>query len=417
MWIEYDDSGNEKWRGLYRKGKRLLTLKEKKGMKGFYSEMSENGELLSVSEYDDKWRKNGRCFEVESGHLKRECVYENGMKKRVIREFTNNGLMILFDDNGKKVYEGVWFGDMVNGFGIHPEMEEMKGFFKEMNGDLLSVSEYDDEWMKNGKCFEYEGGRVVRECEYKNGRMRVLREWKGECMIEYDVNGKRVYEGEFEGDMMKGFVREGKGKEYGDGGKSALYVGGWKNGLREGYGSEFKGHSAVYIGEWKNGMRDGKGKELNENEEVVRRGRWIEGVHEDEIKELEDDNGNVKRFEDEYGADLSVFDSDCLNGVERLEIGDDCFTSVDQFVLDGLNELKTIIIGENNFELDKISGEDSKCVIMNCDQLREIHIGDHSFWWYESIELKNLPSLISIQLGDHTFEYCQSILFKSMNDD
>ena len=37
-----------------------------------------------------------------------------------------------------------------------------------------------------------------------------------------------------------------------------------------------------------------------ENEEVVRRGRWIEGVHEDEIKELEDDNGNVKRFEDEY---------------------------------------------------------------------------------------------------------------------
>ena len=94
--------------------------------------------------YDDKWRKNGRCFEVESGHLKRECVYENGMKKRVIREFTNNGLMILFDDNGKKVYEGVWFGDMVNGFGIHPEMEEMKGFFKEMNGDLLSVSEYDD---------------------------------------------------------------------------------------------------------------------------------------------------------------------------------------------------------------------------------------------------------------------------------
>ena len=418
MWIEYDDSGNEKWRGLYRKGKRLLTLKEKKGMKGFYSEMSENGELLSVSEYDDKWRKNGRCFEVESGHLKRECVYENGMKKRVIREFTNNGLMILFDDNGKKVYEGVWFGDMVNGFGIHPEMEEMKGFFKEMNGDLLSVSEYDDEWMKNGKCFEYEEGRMVRECEYKNGvMMRVLREWKGECMIEYDDNGMRVYEGGFEGDMMKGFVREGEGKEYGIDGKSALYVGGWKNGLREGYGSEFKGYSPVYIGEWKNGMRDGKGKELNENEEVVRRGRWIEGVHEDEIKELEDDNGNVKRFEDEYGADLSVFDSDCLNGVERLEIGDDCFTSVDQFVLDGLNELKTIIIGENNFELDKISGEDSKCVIMNCDQLREIHIGDHSFWWYESIELKNLPSLISIQLGDHTFEYCQSILFKSMNDD
>ena len=215
MWIEYDNSGNEVWRGLYQNGKRYVALKEQEGMKGFYSEISVNGDLLSVSEYDDKWMKNGICFEVESGHLKRECVYENGRMKRVIREFIGRR-MILFDDNGKKVYEGVWFGDMVNGFVIHPEMERMDGFFKEvnMNGDLLSVSEYDDEWMKNGKCFEYEEGRMVRECEYKNGvMMRVLREWKGECMIEYDVNGIRVYEGEFEGDMMKGFVREGEGTE------------------------------------------------------------------------------------------------------------------------------------------------------------------------------------------------------------
>ena len=352
------------------------------------------------------------------GEVTKRDEYGNIVLRGEVKRGKEVGMWIEYDNDENEI----WRGFYRNGkrYSILTKHKGMKGFFKEKNenGELLSVSEYDDEWMKNGKCFEYEEGRMVRECEYKNGvMMRVLREWKGECMIEYDDNGMRVYEGGFEGDMMKGFVREGEGKEYGIDGKSALYVGGWKNGLREGYGSEFKGYSPVYIGEWKNGMRDGKGKELNENEEVVRRGRWIEGVHEDEIKELEDDNGNVKRFEDEYGADLSVFDSDCLNGVERLEIGDDCFTSVDQFVLDGLNELKTIIIGENNFELDKISGEDSKCVIMNCDQLREIHIGDHSFWWYESIELKNLPSLISIQLGDHTFEYCQSILFKSMNDD
>ena len=159
-----------------------------------------------------------------------------------------------------------------------------------LNGELLSVSEYDEcGLLKNGKCFEYEGGRLVRECEYKNGvMMRVLRELKGEVMIEYDVNGMRVYEGGFEGDMMKGFVREGEGKEYGNDGKSALYVGGWKNGLREGYGSEFKDCFPVYIGEWKNGRRDGTGKELNENEEVVRSGKWIGGKF----------DGNIKRFED-----------------------------------------------------------------------------------------------------------------------
>ena len=317
IWIEYDDDGNEKWRGLYRNGKRYSILKEEEGVKGFYSEMS-------------------------------------------------------------------------------------------VNGDLLNVSEYDDEWRKNGKCFEYEGGRMVRECEYKNGvMMGVLREWKGECMIEYDMNGMRVYEGGFEGDMMKGFVREGEGKEYGNDGKSALYVGGWKNGLREGYGSEFKGYSPVYIGEWKNGMRDGKGKELNENEEVIRSGKWIKGEYE----------GATKRFEDGYGNDLSGFDVDCLKGIGRLKIGNDCFKKVNRFVIDGLNELKSIIIGKYSFRLNfYYSRFLSSCVIMNCDQLNEIQIGYESFYRYESFELKNLPSLISIQLDDDTFEDCHSVVFESMND-
>ena len=78
MWIEYDNGGNEIWRGFYRNGKRYLRLKEQRGMKGFYSEMSVNGELLSVSEYnEDGLLKNGRCFEYEGGKIKRECVYEN----------------------------------------------------------------------------------------------------------------------------------------------------------------------------------------------------------------------------------------------------------------------------------------------------------------------------------------------------
>ena len=408
---EFNESQEVIWMGFYQDGRRYSSVSERKEMKGFYNEYSTTGELLSVSQYDKDLRlKHGHCYEFVMGFIKNECVYEKGMKKRVIREFVAGGLMRLFDDNGKKVYEGVWFGDMVNGFVIHPEMERMDGFFKEvnMNGDLLSVSEYDESGLlKNGKCFEYEGGRLVRECEYKNGvMMRVLREWKGECMIEYDVNGMRVYEGGFEGDMMKGFVREGEGKEYGIDGKSALYVGGWKNGLREGYGSEFKGYSALYVGEWKNGMRDGKGKELNENEEVIRSGKWIKGEYE----------GATKRFEDGYGNDLSGFDVDCLKGIGRLKIGNDCFKKVNRFVIDGLNELKSVNIGWNSFKLNKENRCGSKCLIMNCDQLSEIHIGGWSFFWYESFELKNLRSLISIQLDQYAFMKCHSIVFESMND-
>ena len=64
IWIEYDNSGQEIWRGLYRNGKRYITVKKQKGMKGFFAEVSLNGELVSVSEYDkDRLLKEGKCFE------------------------------------------------------------------------------------------------------------------------------------------------------------------------------------------------------------------------------------------------------------------------------------------------------------------------------------------------------------------
>ena len=88
---------------------------------------------------------------------------------------------------------------------------------------------------------------------------------------------------------------------------------------------------------------------------------------------------------------------------------------MNRFEIDGLNELKTISIGKNSFNLDeKIEG--SKCLIMNCDQLSEIHIGYRSFYSYESFELKNLRSLISIQLGQYAFYLCHRIVFESKND-
>ena len=315
-------------------------------------------------------------------------------------------MWIEYDDDGKKIWKGLYR----NGkrYSILKEEDGLKGFYSEINEnrDLLSVSEYDNEWRKNGKCFEYEGGRMVRECEYKNGvMMRVLREWKGECMIEYDDNGIRVYEGGFEGDMMKRFIREGEGSEYGIDGEDVLYYGGWKNGKRDGYGSEFKEMNPVYIGEWKNGLKNGAGEELNENGEVVRSGIWMKGKY----------AGSMKRFRNGYGYNLSVFNTDCLKGVERLEIGDNCFDEVKQFVIDGLNELKSMTIGYMSFSLDFKNWIGSKCLIMNCNQLREIHFGEDSFYWYKSFECKNLPSLISIQLDRCAFCNCKWIVFDSMN--
>ena len=105
-----------------------------------------------------------------------------------------------------------------------------------------------------------------------------------------------------------------------------------------------------------------------------------------------------------------------MKGVERLEIGDNCFDEVKQFVIDGLNELKSMTIGYMSFSLDFKNWIGSKCLIMNCDKLREIHFGEDSFYWYKSFECKNLPSLISIQLDRCAFCNCKWIVFNSMND-
>ena len=128
------------------------------------------------------------------------------------------------------------------------------------------------------------------------------------------------------------------------------------------------------------------------------------------------DSSKAKRFEYANAHDLNVFDANSLKGIERLEIGGDCFIKVNRFVIDGLNELKSVMIGRESFDRNKENRKGSKCLIMNCDQLSEICIGFNSFYWYESFECKNLPSLISIQLDRHAFQNCHLIVFESMND-
>ena len=178
LFVEYDENGRVMWRGYYKNGERYSEVAESGELDGYYGERSVvSGLLLSIAQYDDSLHnKNGRCFEYENGSLKRECVYENGVKKHTIREFVD-GKMVVFNSNGKKVYEGVYYGDMKSGFLCHEPMEGITGFFKEVdsNGQLIAVSEYDElNVYRNGKCFEMEDGKVNRVCLYKNGKMKRL---------------------------------------------------------------------------------------------------------------------------------------------------------------------------------------------------------------------------------------------------
>ena len=99
----------------------------------------------------------------------------------------------------------------------------------------------------------------------------------------------------------------------------------------------------------------------------------------------------------------TVFDFSRFPLVESIEIGNDCFGSVKTFKIDGLNQLKTIKIGNKSFTQEKYwYGNDfSKSFhILNCESLEFIQIGQYSFSDYAGeFELKNLPQLQSIQIG------------------
>ena len=102
--------------------------------------------------------------------------------------------------------------------------------------------------------------------------------------------------------------------------------------------------------------------------------------------------------------DYTIFDFSRFSIVESIEIGNDCFGSVQTFKIDGLNRLKTIKIGKNSFTQAKNSygNNASKSFhILNCESLESIQIGERSFSDFAGeFELKNLPQLQSIQIGE-----------------
>ena len=103
------------------------------------------------------------------------------------------------------------------------------------------------------------------------------------------------------------------------------------------------------------------------------------------------------------------------NLLEELVIGDDCFRLMGKFMIDGLNELKSLKIGINSFTKEKNShgnDESRSFSILNCNELESIEIGSYSFSDYGGgFELKNLPKLSTIKIGEigsGSFNLCYS---------
>ena len=89
--------------------------------------------------------------------------------------------------------------------------------------------------------------------------------------------------------------------------------------------------------------------------------------------------------------------------LKTVTIGDGCFSNVKKFVIEGLNELKSLEIGWNSFTRERSGCEDYESRsfrIIDCIELESIRIGRYSFSDYGGgFELKNLPKLSNIKIG------------------
>ena len=95
---------------------------------------------------------------------------------------------------------------------------------------------------------------------------------------------------------------------------------------------------------------------------------------------------------------LSVF-----SNLKVFEVGDYSFSFVEEVKLIGLSQLERVVIGKNSFTKEKNGGDNDPnrhFYLKNCERLRELKMGNHSFSDYSVCEIENVPSLEVIKIGE-----------------
>ena len=372
-----------------------------------------------------KGKVEGRCQLFNRGILSRAWMVKDGKRVGGITEY----------ENGKAIQREEWNSLLGNDGEDRRLIENSKeGLImairrkckedKDEEGCVIYRGGFDEEMNRDGYGIEYdiENGKEKIEgywCEDK--LIRMIREFDAENnqMIEYAENDE-------DNDNMELLNR------------IPIYIGGYtiengkyaRNGV--GYLIDEKSGTANRESEWENG------KEKEEGGTDLYEGWYVKGMNESirsilknenpcEMKTNQIVNVAAKRIEIHNSGELNALNLNvkelviCSNScndlnelnlnkftwLESIEIGDDCFGSVQTFQIEGLNRLKTIKIGKNSFTQKKNSDGNDKSKsfhILNCESLESIQIGEFSFSDFAGeFELKNLPQLQSIQIERYNF--------------
>ena len=257
-------------------------------------------------------------------------------------------------------------------------------------GHLLYHGEFNERQMREGWGIEYdeESGNVVVEGIWNRGILKeVIRLFNGDVMTELKRNGADSL------DPTK---------------RIPIYVGGFRYDednerfVREGVGCLIEAQSGIATreGEWKNG-KEVSGTDLCYGRyDPITKQQIVDNIVDMTKMSLQVTDLTISSncCNDCYSLDLNTY-----KWLQSIEIGNECFESVQTFRINGLSRLKYLKIGSNSFTQNKSgSGFDkSKSFqILNCESLESIQIGEYSFSDYAGdFDLENLPQLQSIQIG------------------
>ena len=103
---------------------------------------------------------------------------------------------------------------------------------------------------------------------------------------------------------------------------------------------------------------------------------------------------------------VTVLDLSKYPKLKSVTIGDESFMYVNEVIITGLNELESVVIGNNSFTMMKNSfGNNSTraFLLSNCPKMKSLKIGDYSFSDYSAFLTQGIPSAETIQIGDFSF--------------
>ena len=106
---EYDENGNVIFEGFYEEGKRM-NIVELKEMKGYWKEMNEKNEVISICQKDEEGNNDGICYFYSNGDIDRISEWKNGKELNILKRF--EGKKMIEYVNGMKRYEGEYRDSM-----------------------------------------------------------------------------------------------------------------------------------------------------------------------------------------------------------------------------------------------------------------------------------------------------------------